>query len=395
MKDFFDIRTVINMYPNAVRFDIVGRRKAGKTFSVKCEILDNFIENGKGFLYVSHEEKVLKNGTLDSFFNDVLRPEKAKENYKQQLCNKYNVENIDIVYYKRKFWIVEITKAGSKNYLDTLGITTFVKDAINFKRNTLESNFDRVLFDEVITNRGYYRNFSELYQNIIDSVDRDDSQTLRIYNLGNPDYNVEQCPIFTEYKFDYEKLPFNQAITFDSKIGDKIIKNTRVFVKVGAIADVDDGRLTRTSGIISAVESRTALSGDVKHADFNEVILADFEKEIGFIPVVTIKQQTAMFVTDGIYKNIYATLGFDEFGIAVLIIHRHDRYKLARHITSMYFKERETPKQAIFKANLAIYPKIEKHLKTALLQCNVFCEDSPTAQTFFNIRKEGLQVPYC
>lgn len=393
--EFFDIRKIINLYPAAVRFDIVGRRKAGKSFSVKCEILDNFIENNKGFLYVSHEEKVLKNGTLDTFFNDVLRPEKAKENYKKQLCNKYNVENVDIVYYKRKFWICEITKSGSKVYLDTLGITTFVKDAINFKRNTLENNYDRVLFDEIITDRGYYRNFLSLYQNIIDTIDREDSKTIRIYNLGNPDYNIEQCPMFTEYKFDYAKIPFNQALTFDSKIGDRILKNTRVFVKVGAHEDVKEGLITRTSGIISAVETRTALSGEVKHYDYNEVIISEFERNINFTPLVTIEQETAVYITNGIYKKIYATLGFDEFRIPTLIIHRHDRYKLCNHIKSSYFKDRVEPKNTIYKANLQLYPKLNKYFNKAILAANVFCEDSPTAQTFFNIRKEGQQNPYC
>lgn len=392
----FDIRNVIDMYPQAFRFSIIGRRKSGKSFSCKCEIIDNFLLTDKIFCYVARRKEDLKEKIIGNFFVDVLA--KASENYKKLLNQKFGVSHANIVFFKGSYWIVDQNPdTGKNNYLALFGITASLKDPEGFKRRTFNDNCDRVLVDECITAQGYVEDEPGALQKIIDTICRTDevTATIRVYLCGNPDYDIEQCPHFTKYNLNYAKIELNSILTYDTKIGNNIVKNNEIFCKVASEEDSEEGLFNRTSGVFSINETRSSVSGEVKHGDYNIINIKEWMEEVDFTPLTTIVQDTAVEIKDGYLKKIYCTLGCaGKIKVPTIVIHRHDIFKRTNHIDSCYFEPKYFPNNYLFRCNLTNFPRVAKYMNTALAYTNVFTEDPSIAQTFFNIRKEGLKLPW-
>ena len=63
---YFDIRTeLIDKSPRTRLFHIVGQRGAGKTYSVKKEVLNRFLEMGRKFVYVRRITTDIQTGNLE------------------------------------------------------------------------------------------------------------------------------------------------------------------------------------------------------------------------------------------------------------------------------------------------------------------------------------------
>lgn len=389
------LEDINSMYPLWGVIYLCGCRGCGKTYFAKKFILDNFINLKKGFIYVGRYKDDLSTTLLEGFFSDI------EWKYTETLATELGMIKPKIHYYAKK-WTIRDEESDAEPV--PLGIAVSVKDAEKFKRGVVHTFYDIILFDEVITDTGYWRGDREpqFFQKIVETVGRSGNTNLKVILTGNLDSDVESCPYLTKYTtsgWSYDQMKDNSCVTFDTKdmVSGEIIKDNVIFVKLAKKATgKDDAFLNTTfSGVFSVAESRMAYDGKIKHSDYNVVHPAQWSEKVDFKPVITIKQETAVKIGGTHPKHIYCTIGVTPTSGegAVILIHRHDIFNCSK-IIGRYEHLGQDIGDSIYKGNLSLYPKLAKLYNRAVLTMNVYVENEQTAQTFFNIVKDGKMLPY-
>lgn len=389
MSKYFDISDAIEMYPDCTLVSAIGTRGCGKTFSSKDLVIKRFCDTDKGFVYVARNKEDVRPTVLEGFFDDII------DRWKETLSIKLGISNPIINFYKGDFWICnEDLETGARSYEKKLGTAVSVKEAQRFKRRIVHTWINLIMFDEVISAEGYLKGETDKFQRIVETVARAGNQTL-ILLLGNPDYDIEQCPYFSKYNLDYNALEPNSITTYDTKniATNEIIKNNEIFIKIVKAQEGAEYLNTKTGGLFSVTESRVAYDGVVKHGDYNTIDLKGFLDDYNFKPIFTLKQETAVRI-GGIHpKHIYGTVGVIGDSV-VLIIHRHDTFMDCQHILGRYEHLDQPIDNSVFRGDLRVYPKCRQLYNHAVMTMNVFTESEQTAQTFFNIISECRSLPY-
>lgn len=385
------INDYLNAYPKATTVALVGRRGCGKTYFAKDEILEHFANTGKGFIYVGRIKAHVSNQTLEDFFSDI------EEEWLETFEAKYNMKQCSIRYRARVFYFHD--ESGNAPDVE-FGKAITIKEAEDFKRTVSHGKYDRILFDEVITDEGYYRGSKEPahLEKIVGTLARASNGGIRVYLCGNPDQNIEQCPYFTRYNLDYENMKPDSCVTFDTiNANDKsIVPNNVLFIKLARRVGENGSYLNDAAmGTFSVQETRSAFDGTVKHDDYNVVTLKDFIQRNGFRPLFTLKQETAVRVSGIHPKHVYMTIGHNPklCDGCIMVIHRHDTFD-CQHVVGRYEHLGQPLDDSIYRANLELYPIFKRLYNRAVLTLNVYTEAESLAQTFFSIVKEGKQLPY-
>lgn len=351
-KKYFNIADVIAESPETRLFHIVGQRGVGKTFSVKKYVIDQYLATGKKFVYVRRWTTEIQGQELRGVFTDVVDyidftrlPKKFASFHRYHILPKAS-----------QFWLVGEKLDGTLDFLETVGRITCISKAEQFKGGTY-NEFNTVMFDEYITERGYIGGDKEpeLFAKIVNTVGRETKTNadLRIFMLGNPDASIEACPYVTNLKLDYSRLQVNTAYHFDSKTNGKVLANNIVFVKLGNY----NGTFLNeyTSGLFETAEEEMSLTGEVKTYKFihDDDVFEQFKPEIGLIV------ETPVITNEEFHKKIYVYYGM-MYNEVVCVVLTHHKWDLENTLYCRYeeldFRPRPYPQT--FRVNI---PPLEEY----------------------------------
>lgn len=160
---------------------IIGNRGGGKTFSCKCWAIDDFLKNGKQFIYLRRYESELKGNK--KFFTSIIKANKYKDITFEIKGNTYLINN------------------------KVAGFSFALSKAITIKSNEFP-DVNKIIFDEFLIDKGAYHYLSnevECFLEFYETVAR--LRDVRVFFLGNAITQIN--PYFLYFKI---QLPYNSLI---------------------------------------------------------------------------------------------------------------------------------------------------------------------------------------
>ena len=166
---------------------IFGERSNGKTFSVLCEMVEQYFKNGiKTNIFRRYEED-FKGNRASTYFTKIVKKGKVFE----ITHGKWQ----DIIYKNRAWWLCR--KDEDDNII--LDTTPFAYahaiSSMEHDKGNDDESVGIILFDEFLTRTGYLPNEFVLFQNCISTTVRERDNVV-IYMLGNT--VNKYCPYFNE-----------------------------------------------------------------------------------------------------------------------------------------------------------------------------------------------------
>lgn len=383
--NYFEIEKVMSEVPEASVYNIVGQGGCGKTFSIKKHLLNHFLETGKMFVYVRRTVDEVKNINIGQLFDDVFLKEPG---IKEAIDERYMTDT-HIYLSGKEFWICGTKDNGARKKLAMIGKAMSVKNALSSKGAPFNA-YNRIFFDEAITDGYYYHGDreTELFAKIVDTVARTDNEDVKVFICGNPDHNIEQCPYFYNLHLDYNSIPANQILRFNTEALDgHIIPNNVVFVKVASESTGGFINLS-LSGVFGTAESYMRLTGEVKTQQYQPI---DKELMDNSNLYIEIECETAVIVHGFYHKSIFIYLTFNERKEPMIFICSH-KFKGFRggRVYSYYdaIHQRKDMKCdcSIWRMQWPSYLRhVENHVNDAILLSNIKTDYNYTAQTFLNL----------
>lgn len=192
---------------------IVGARNVGKTFGFKQKSINDFLKNGKKFIYMRRYDTELNDFNL----------------YWADIAYKYPDHEFDI---KGKIALIDKEEAGYAVNLSTgttkKGVPYFGVNKINFDEFLISRGYHHYLKDEVKTFLEFYNTVVRMRENEKGELYQDD---VKVYFTAN---NVSLTnPYFLEFGIDLNKNDFYKkddilAIKYKNEKFEAEIQNTRV-----------------------------------------------------------------------------------------------------------------------------------------------------------------------
>lgn len=375
---FVDIDEIVDRSPDTTFFEFIGRRGCGKTYGVKRLCIENFLETGKGFLYVRRGRDEIKAVQLDTLFSDL---EQKQPELFERFNELYHITGAHVKSYGGFFWICN----AQEKRVQQIGAYACIAKAKAFK-GLPHNDINLIFFDEVITEDGYILGDSEpeRFNQILYTVARA-GNSVKVFLCGNPDQNIELCPYFYNLKIDYENLAENSVIYFNSVFQGKKQKNNICFCKLAG-GDGSEYLNLSVAGVFGDVESVMSVTGETKHDIYKKVTPQMLKK---FRPAVRLIVQTPVIKESGYHKCLYAYIGVLK-GAPCLFVFPHDKVSgRLPEITCIYDRSDMLfyDYYVSFRLTLTYFPTVDNVLQKIIEDDRIFGEDDFTTQTFYNILK--------
>lgn len=162
---------------------LVGQRSNGKSFAVKYDCIERAYKNKTKFVYLRRYDKNIKTLAVNAYFADMPVDKITKGDYTHVICDRgciyFANYDIDQMKYIKG---PEIGRAVALNVAEGYKSQAFV-------------NYDRIIFEEFLTNRTYLENEPTELMNLVSTIFRDNEGV--VYLIGNTISRV--CPYFTEW----------------------------------------------------------------------------------------------------------------------------------------------------------------------------------------------------
>lgn len=313
--NYFDIEDEIAKSPITRVFYVIGARGVGKTYSVKKHVVKEFLKYGNGFIYNRRWTTEITPSELLNTFDDTIEDEHVKEWFEEYAAFKgyKDVKYWRILPKASAFYLVGEREDGTLKWFDAMGRITCVSKASKTKGQVLNLKFSSIMFDEFITDEGYFlgRLEPEQFAKIVNTVGRANNENLRIFMLGNPDSNIELNPYIAASRLmiDYAHLQNNEAYYYDRVVNGHTLARNVMFIKLTGNPDQEDykGYLNEsTLGIWNTAEEEMSASGEVKGRKFINLSALD---ETQIKPLYKIIMETPIVANDEYKKKIYAYYG--------------------------------------------------------------------------------------
>lgn len=385
---YLNIEQCMDEYPDVSVWNIVGAGGAGKTYSIKRHFLNYFLETDRHFIYVRRSVDEAKSKYIKDLFSDVWETESS---IRLAYQTKYKLDDGYIKMYGSEFWFCGTTVAGKSKKGVYIGKAMSVKNGMSSKGAPLNS-YGRVLYDECIT-EGYYfhgMNEPELFGKIIDTIARKDNTDVKVFLCGNPDADIEQCPYFYKLHIEYDALPDNQVVLFDSEgLDGHLIKNNVAFIKLIVDPEKGSGFLNlKLAGAFGVAESYMRLTGEVKTHNFKRVTQSELPH---YKIALELEVETGVVSSGPYHKCVYVYLGYNEFNEPVILCMSHKWGDWTGESIYSYFdqvEQRNDVRQRVrvFRAQWPSYLRaISQHIEDAQRLANVYGQSDRVAQTFLNL----------
>lgn len=185
---YWDIRELINEFPDCQYYVVFGERSNGKTYSSLDYALDEYIQHGSQFAYIRR-------------FDVEIRPKQLTELWSGHIQNKAVTIKTDnkfdtISYYNRKFYIGKTDPQDMhvERCQEPMGFAFDIAGMEHYKSLSFPK-IRTIIFDEFLSRSGYLPNEFVLFSNVLSTIirDRDDVKIIMLGNTVN-----KFCPYFRE-----------------------------------------------------------------------------------------------------------------------------------------------------------------------------------------------------
>lgn len=335
--NYFDIAAEINASPNTRVFYVIGARGVGKSYSVKKWVVRNFLNNGERFVYNKRWTTEIEPSELSTVFDDtIIDPDVIED------ARRYAERNNIKEYYAFRifprggsFYFGIEAENGKLIKQEVMARLTCVSKATRIKGNVLNVSYTSIVFDEFITDEGYFhgRKEPEQFAKIVNTVGRANNENLRIFMIGNPDASIELNPYITgNLTLDYEHLQTNTAYYYDRKKNGRILARNVMFIKLAPLGDAEFLN-AGTVGVWGTSEEEMSETGEVKTGKFINI---DDINDNAFRPFFKIIMETPIIAKDEYRKKIYVYYGLlNSEPFTIVLAHDDNRYKntVSKHRT--------------------------------------------------------------
>ena len=194
---YYDIRAMMQAYPDAKYYMAIGERSNGKTYSALDYVLDNYFEKGEQFAYLRRFSEDIKAKNLNQLFSAHIK-NGAIEKKSGGLWNSmtYNAGKFNLLMIPTVDMEADIVKST-----EPCGFA-FDLNGVEHYKSISFPNVTTIVFDEFLSRKGYLPNEFQLLMNAISTIIRD-RDNVKIIMLGNT--VNKYCPYFTEMGLTHVK----------------------------------------------------------------------------------------------------------------------------------------------------------------------------------------------
>lgn len=194
---YYNIHKLLDDYPNAHYYMIIGERSNGKTYSALEYALERYFQYGEEFAYVRRWGEDIRRKNLSQLF---------ASHVENGLINKLSKGKWDnIIYMGSKFRLTKTIDEDGKVKTETDdGAIGYAFD-LNSMEHYKSISFPRittVIFDEFLSRNGYLPNEFILFTNTLSTIIRQ-RNNVKIIMLGNT--VNKSCPYFGEMGLGHVK----------------------------------------------------------------------------------------------------------------------------------------------------------------------------------------------
>lgn len=312
MLEYFDIEKEIDASPATRVFYVIGARGVGKSYSVKRWVVKQFLTKGEKFIYNKRWTTEITSGELITIFDDTCDDEKIKELAADYIANKGITEYFafHILPKSGNFYFVVEYADGTIKWLEDVAKITCVSKASRVKGNVLNTAYTSVVFDEFITDEGYYlgRREPEQFAKIVNTVGRANNENLRVFMIGNPDASIELNPYIagSQMLLDYAHLQVNTPLYYDRVVNGRRLANNLMFIKLTPVGNIEYLN-SATMGVWNTSEEEMSATGEVKTGKYININRVNDRK---ITPLYRVIMETPVGCNETYHKCIYAYYGY-------------------------------------------------------------------------------------
>ena len=186
---YYDIRHLVEEYPDARYYMAIGERSAGKTYSALDYSLEQYHDYGEQFAYIRRYSEDIRPKNLSSLFDAHISNGRVRNLFD----DKYN----SIEYSGTRFTLIRRDEEGKKDQdVEPVVIgRAFDLNGMEHYKSIAFPDITTTIFDEFLSRSGYLPNEFILYQNCLSTIirDRDNVKNFMLGNTVN-----KYCPYFEE-----------------------------------------------------------------------------------------------------------------------------------------------------------------------------------------------------
>jgi len=184
---YYNIRKIMNDYPNAKYYMVIGERSNGKTYSSLDYCIENYCRTGEQFAYIRRWGEDVRRKNLMTLFSSLNKNGSPR---------KYSGGKYDNVGYHGGTFRMEIMDEDgkSKPATDPCGFVFDLNGAEHIKSLSFPG-VTTIIFDEFLSRNGYLPNEFILFSNALSTIirERDNVKVIMLGNTVN-----RSCPYFSE-----------------------------------------------------------------------------------------------------------------------------------------------------------------------------------------------------
>lgn len=172
---------------------VVGQRSNGKTYSYLDDILDDFINKNLPSVLIRRYDEMLTPKNISKLLNPFI------DEIAFRTDGKYN----NYVYENRQFKLCYVDDKNKVLYKSEPLLYTISLNNWENRKGADVGNLSMIMFDEIISKKGYIENEWTIFMNVLSTFLRDRTDT-KIVLIGNPISKF--CPYFEKFKINIHKI---------------------------------------------------------------------------------------------------------------------------------------------------------------------------------------------
>ena len=193
--EFYEVKRLINKYPECKYYVIFGERSNGKTYSALSLALERYVELGEQFAYIRRFGLDIQKAQMETLFDG-----HAANGFIDKLTDGMYT---GVDYTGRRFRLVNRTEESRKGNLDEKPCGwAFDLAAMERYKSTSFPNVTTIIFDEFMSRTSYLPNEFTLFVNVLSTIIRNRSN-VKVFLLGNTVNRY--CPYFQEMGLSHVK----------------------------------------------------------------------------------------------------------------------------------------------------------------------------------------------
>lgn len=176
-KQYYHIRHLFTLHPEAIYYLIFGKRSNGKTYSALEWALEEYMKGNGAGAYIRRFDEDLKGSAGFELFKGLI----ANEQIRYLTHDKYN----GVKYEGRRAFLIYRNEEGEIETQDSNPFMYFFALSMQEHYKSFQyPDIKRTIFDEFITNKLYLADEFREYQNLLSTIIRDRDDVVNVL-LGN------------------------------------------------------------------------------------------------------------------------------------------------------------------------------------------------------------------